>query len=115
MRRELKGAVLKYLRIAVTALSLTACVLLIALWVQSYSWVEQVFVPITASKYVSVASMPSAFIIGLGDKARYAPLGKASMPTKVSMPTTDWLSYVSEATGTTWSSSMKFSVSVTDS
>ena len=28
---------LKYLRIAVTALSLTACVLLIALWVRSYS------------------------------------------------------------------------------
>ena len=31
---------LKYLRIAVTALSLTACVLLIALWVRSYWWVD---------------------------------------------------------------------------
>ena len=31
---------LKYLRIAVTALSLTACVLLIALWVASYSRLE---------------------------------------------------------------------------
>jgi hypothetical protein len=29
---------LKYLRIAVTALSLTACVLLVALWVRSYWW-----------------------------------------------------------------------------
>jgi hypothetical protein len=29
---------LKYLRIAVTALSLTACVMLIALWVRSYSY-----------------------------------------------------------------------------
>jgi hypothetical protein len=29
---------LKYLRIAVTALSLTACVLLIALWVRSYTY-----------------------------------------------------------------------------
>jgi hypothetical protein len=29
---------LKYLRIAVTALSLTACVFLIALWVRSYWW-----------------------------------------------------------------------------
>src|SRR5688572_13455006 len=29
---------LKYLRIAVTALSLTACLLLIALWVRSYSY-----------------------------------------------------------------------------
>jgi hypothetical protein len=31
---------LKYLRIAVTALSLTACVLLIALWVRSYRWTD---------------------------------------------------------------------------
>ena len=31
---------LKYLRIAVTALSLTACVLLIALWVRSYTALE---------------------------------------------------------------------------
>jgi hypothetical protein len=29
---------LKYLRIAVTSLSLTACVLLTALWVRSYTW-----------------------------------------------------------------------------
>src|SRR5688500_9247981 len=34
---------LKYLRIAVTALSLTACVMLIALWVRSYSRTEIVF------------------------------------------------------------------------
>jgi hypothetical protein len=34
---------LKYLRIAVTALSLTACVLLIALWVRSYWWWDTVF------------------------------------------------------------------------
>ena len=33
---------LKYLRIAVTALSLTACVLLIALWVRSYWWADDV-------------------------------------------------------------------------
>jgi hypothetical protein len=34
--------VLKYLRIAVTALSLTVCVLLIALWVRSYSRLETI-------------------------------------------------------------------------
>jgi hypothetical protein len=34
------AAMLKYLRIAVTALSLTACVLLIALWVRSYWWCD---------------------------------------------------------------------------
>ncbi len=32
---------LKYLRIAVTALSRTACVLSNALWVRSYSFLEQ--------------------------------------------------------------------------
>jgi hypothetical protein len=31
---------LKYLRIAVTVLSLTACVLLIVLWVRSYWWAD---------------------------------------------------------------------------
>ena len=34
------AAMLKHLRIAVTALSLTACVLLIALWVRTYSSIE---------------------------------------------------------------------------
>ena len=34
---------LKYLRIAVTALGLTACVLLIALWVRSYTWHDGVW------------------------------------------------------------------------
>jgi hypothetical protein len=31
---------LKYLRIALTALSLMTCVLLIVLWVRSYSWID---------------------------------------------------------------------------
>ena len=34
---------LKYLRIAVTVLSLTACVLISALWVRSYWWNDTVF------------------------------------------------------------------------
>jgi hypothetical protein len=34
--RDWRVAMLKYLRIAVTALSLTACVLLVAMWVRSY-------------------------------------------------------------------------------
>jgi hypothetical protein len=39
-KRLLSGgpAMLKYLRIAVTAVSLTVCVLLVALWVRSY-WI----------------------------------------------------------------------------
>jgi hypothetical protein len=36
------AAMRRYVRIAVTALSLTACVLLIALWVRSYWWADEV-------------------------------------------------------------------------
>jgi hypothetical protein len=42
-------AMLKYLRIAVTALSLTACLLLVALWVRSYWWVDAVYIAHTYS------------------------------------------------------------------
>ena len=35
-----RSRVTRYLRIAVTALSLTACVLFVALWVRSYSWTD---------------------------------------------------------------------------
>jgi hypothetical protein len=38
MTHHRRDAMLKYLRIAVTALSLTACALLVALWVRSYTW-----------------------------------------------------------------------------
>jgi hypothetical protein len=37
-----RDSMLKYLRIGVTALSLTACVLLIALWVRSYSYWDHI-------------------------------------------------------------------------
>jgi hypothetical protein len=46
---------LKYLLIAVTALSLTACVLLIALWVRSYWWCD-IFEKRTASQLIQVDS-----------------------------------------------------------
>src|SRR5688572_24026902 len=46
---------LKYLRIAVTALSLTACVLLIALWVRSYRWSDRLDGPLPRA-YVFQAS-----------------------------------------------------------
>ncbi len=45
---------LKYLRIAVTALSLTACVLLIALWVRSY-WERDLLIGENASGFTVMA------------------------------------------------------------
>jgi hypothetical protein len=41
---------LKHLRIAVTALSLTACVLLIALWVRSCSWWDDLYLNLPGSQ-----------------------------------------------------------------
>ena len=48
---------LKYLRIAVTALCLTACVLLVALWVRSYWWIDIVDLPLSKSNYGSIVSV----------------------------------------------------------
>jgi len=49
--------VLKYLRIAVTALSLTACVLLIALWVRSYCAFSYINGPLpNTDRFYQVAS-----------------------------------------------------------
>ncbi|HEY3392451.1 MAG TPA: hypothetical protein VGK58_07080 [Lacipirellulaceae bacterium] len=45
---------LKYLRIAVTALGLTACALLLALWVRSYWWLDNVFVPLVNRRVSSI-------------------------------------------------------------
>jgi hypothetical protein len=47
---------LHYLRIAVTALSLTACVLLIALWVRSYRWGDRVNFPAPKTQGVVIES-----------------------------------------------------------
>jgi hypothetical protein len=49
---------LMYLRIAVTALCLTACVLLVALWVRSYTWVEAVRTVSTNRGVLQLVSIP---------------------------------------------------------
>ncbi len=52
---------LKYLPIAVTALCLTACVLLIVLWVRSYWWLDAVNLPYTNTKSVYLVSLQGGF------------------------------------------------------
>src|SRR5688572_20306712 len=51
-----RPAMLKYLRIAVTALSLTACVLLIALWVRSYWRADRLHWSFAGKQSIAVAS-----------------------------------------------------------
>ena len=48
---------LKYLRIAVTALSLTACALLIALWVRSYWWSDNFKLRLQTPRVLVIHSM----------------------------------------------------------
>jgi hypothetical protein len=52
-----EATMLKYLRIAVTAFSLTVCLLLIALWVRSYWWIDLVYGPLIPTRCVEVASI----------------------------------------------------------
>jgi hypothetical protein len=53
---------LKYLRIAVTALCLAACVLLVALWVRSYRWQDTVYREGNGI-YIFISSRPGLFVI----------------------------------------------------
>jgi hypothetical protein len=54
-------AILKHLRIAVTALSLTVCVLLVALWVRSYWYVDKAWVQVTPYVTVYIEITPGQF------------------------------------------------------
>jgi hypothetical protein len=47
---------LRYVRIAMTATCLTACVLLVALWVRSYWWMDTFYYPLTAPKAFLIQS-----------------------------------------------------------
>jgi hypothetical protein len=48
---------LRYLRIAATVLSFTACVLLIALWVRSYYYLDDLSEPISRTRGIQITSV----------------------------------------------------------
>src|ERR1700754_4834582 len=79
------------LRIAWTVLGTIACVLLIALWVRSNYWVDQLFVPVIQSAFVVFGSVPNAFGVGLTSNS---PTGTWAMGN---MPAVEWLAAVSES------------------
>lgn len=54
---------LRYLRIAFSATCLIACVLLCVLWVRSYSYYDQVSIPISANRIVGCGSKSGTFAI----------------------------------------------------
>ena len=71
---------LKYLRIAVTVLSLTACVLLIALWVRSYTWIDVLDGPLTTSRGILLGSSQGRLSIGDATKPHWLPKRFLSIP-----------------------------------
>jgi hypothetical protein len=64
---------LKYLRIAVTALCLTTCVLLVALWVRSYWWSDRFLIARSANRVLSINSNFGVISIGDGDRSKVIP------------------------------------------
>ncbi len=80
---------LKYLRIAVSALSLTACVLLIALWVRSYWWVDVFSVHISTRYHVTGVSFPGAVGIAIGESSSSPARTLLSLPTDSFLQTQD--------------------------
>jgi hypothetical protein len=54
---------LKYMRIAVTALSLTACVLLVSLWVRSYWWYDSIVAQVSRTNGLGVTSMEGRILL----------------------------------------------------
>jgi hypothetical protein len=59
---------LKYLRIAVTALSLTACVLVVALWVRSYWRWDSPHGPISRTRWMQLNSIRGYLFVGIGER-----------------------------------------------
>jgi hypothetical protein len=72
---------LKYLRIAVSALSLLACMLLMALWVRSYWWVDLVCAQIATRYQISAVSFPGAVGIAVNENSSRPPRTLLSLPT----------------------------------
>jgi hypothetical protein len=62
---------LKYLRVAVTALSLTACVLLIALWARSYWWYDTAHCPLRGPQMLIVTSYDGRLSLYAGGHVPY--------------------------------------------
>src|SRR5687768_11764356 len=60
-----RSRVTRYLRIAVTMLSLTACVLLIALWVRSNWYLDEFWIPLPYSRALGFISVANCGSIGL--------------------------------------------------
>jgi hypothetical protein len=60
-----RARIIHYVRITVTALSLTACVLLLALWVRSCWWIDYATLQITGERLVRATSAKQRIILSV--------------------------------------------------
>src|SRR6476469_394529 len=72
------------LRIAWSVMCLIACVLLIALWVRSYSWVDGFGVPLTSKYFLGVGSNPGCIGFALQPMEQFSG-------DHLTQPTETWL------------------------
>src|SRR4051794_26966620 len=56
---------LRYLRIVFSAFCGLACVLLIALWVRSYYWVDAVTVPISSNRAIAIGTSGGTLVVAV--------------------------------------------------
>jgi hypothetical protein len=83
---------LRYLRIAVSLLSLIACMLLVASWVRSYLWMDQYIHPVSAVRYFGLTSIEGQVVFGASDdpdlSAAFSRYG--SIWIRKAFPLRDW-------------------------
>jgi hypothetical protein len=91
------------LRIAWSVAWSVVAVLLCVLWVRSHYSVDQIFLPITRSAFVTIGSTPDAIIAGI---AGNSPTGTWAM---LNMPSGEWLAAVGES-GDSWSGAVAFQI-----
>jgi hypothetical protein len=77
-------------------------VLLVALWVRSNYWIDQITLPITQSRYIGFGSVPNAFMFGSTNVRPPVTWG--------GMPADEWLAAVSEGEDIPWSAAPKFRI-----
>lgn len=78
---------LGYLRMLFTAICGVLCLLLIAFWVRSYWWVEQLPVPIPGNHVIGLATMPGVFAVAIDPNWGRPPW------TTLSNPAGEWLAW----------------------
>jgi hypothetical protein len=66
------------LRIAWSVAWGIACLLLIALWVRSYWWVEQLPVPVPGNQVIGLATMPGVYAVVINPQWGRAPWARLS-------------------------------------